>query len=136
MSLKTIEIPIFCVKITMINSVEDTKAFINEHSAVKDPTVNDIAMWRGFCHSVTDTAGKEHRIMCIFDREDILNTVVHEAVHAAWMTLRYCSMVVKPDTGEEPLAYMTAWLADEMMKFLKEDNWGSRVPEPVTEGEA
>jgi hypothetical protein len=114
----TRKIPIFDVEINFIDTPEDAIELINRLSATPDPCVDEVKVWRGFCHTVTDAKGKDHRMMCVFDRETTLNTVVHESVHAAWMMLRHCSMKVAPNNGEEPLAYMTAWFAEEMLKFL------------------
>lgn len=123
MSVKKVKVPIFEVFIYLVNDVQDAKDLIQRLSATPDPTVDEIAPWRGFCHSVTDEAGREHRMMCVFDRETTLNTTIHEAVHAAWMMLRYCSMKVRPDSGEEPLAYLTAWFAEEMLTFLRDEGF-------------
>ena len=68
-------------------------------------------------HVVRDATGKELRMLCVFDGN--VNTVVHESTHMAWMILKYVSIKIS-QSNDEPIAFMTAYLAEEMLKFLDE----------------
>ena len=117
MILKT-KIPIFDVWIHFVDDPADVRPFIEGLSDDPSNIPDGFEHWRGFVHDFDDRTGYNHRMLCCFDKDTTLNTVVHEAVHAAWLTLRFCNMIVKPNTGEEPLCYVTAWLVEEMMAFL------------------
>ncbi len=116
MTVRCHKVPLLDVNVYFITSLEEAKVFIREHAVTEDEDkVVDGAV--GACHTVTDSDGKNHRIMCVFDGDR--NTTVHEAVHMAWIVLRYCS-IKAGSANEEPLAYTAAWLAETMMEILEE----------------
>lgn len=113
MSLVTKRIPILGVFITFATTREEARAF----AASKDPSekLEGLETCHGMVTFVTDAQGLQHRIMMVFAND--LNTVVHESVHAAWLTCRYCSIKAS-SSNEEPMAYLTAWLVEQMMGIL------------------
>ena len=117
MATKTVSVPLFDVHLTLIDSTQDAEAFVREHSA-EHVIMDELLKCRGFYMPVTDAQGKEHRMLCVFDKETTMDTAVHESVHAAWAILRHCSVRVKPISDEEPLAYLTAWIACATLRFL------------------
>lgn len=109
-----VNIPVFEVDVYFVTDKAEAKAFIQEHSVVEDDgDAVDGAV--GACYNVTDKEGRHHRMMCVFDGRT--NTIIHEAVHMAWMTLDHCG-VKTGQANQEPLAFLAAWLAEEMMKFI------------------
>ena len=107
-------IPIFDVDIYLVSSMEEARTFIKGKNPDEDTSILDGCV--GICYTVTDATQKNHRMLCVFDGEP--NTVVHESVHMARIVLKYCG-VRFTQAQDEPLAYMVAWLADEMLKFIK-----------------
>lgn len=110
-------VPLFDVNWHFVATKERAR-YIMVECGIDDATIEDLLQCRGFCHILNDTTGREVRMICVFDREDPVNTAIHEAVHAAWHTLRYCSVRTKGITDEEPMAYLTAWFGREMIRFL------------------
>jgi len=117
MAVKCITIPIYDVHLYLVDDPADARKFVEEHSA-EAQDLDSLLQCRGLCHEIVDTKGDVRRMLCVFDREDTASTAIHEAVHAAWMTLRHCGVRVRANTDEEPLAYLTAWIACEVVRLL------------------
>lgn len=107
-------IPVYDVDVYLVTDREEGKAFIRERSTIKGEDTN-LDDCRGVCYTVTDADGANHRLMCVF--EGGAPIAVHEAVHMAWMVLKTCRVRVS-QTNDEPLAYLTAYLATEMTSLI------------------
>ena len=73
---------------------------------------------KGICCTVEEPNGYLHRIMCVFDGD--FNTVIHEAVHMAGLTLQHVGVKFGPN-NDEPLAYLAAWIAERFVFEMADD---------------
>lgn len=61
--------------------------------------------------------GSRARFVIILDHEANLNTVVHEALHAAFYIAQWHGVPINFD-HDEPLAYLGGWVADQCAQVL------------------
>ena len=110
------KVPLFDVSVYFFTDRQESKDFINTKTT-KAVGVEEKQMdnCKGCCYWVTDAEGMPHRLMCVFDGG--MNTAIHEAVHMAWITLDYCCVKIT-QRNDEPLAYLSAWLAEQMVMKL------------------
>ena len=112
--VKQVLIPILDCYIYLVRDKASAREFLEAHAHDADPTVFDRA--EGVCYVAVDEDGNHHRMMCVF--AESTNAIVHESVHAAWMTLEHCGLKATA-RNHEMLAYTAAWLADEMLDFKR-----------------
>ena len=105
-------IPIYDSDVYLCTNLAEGKAFIRSKSVTKDEDTN-LDDCRGICYTL-NAEGKAHWMMCVF--EGGLPIIVHESVHMAWMVLKHCGVRVS-QTNDEPLAYLTSWLVQEMLNL-------------------
>lgn len=104
---KTINVPIYECKLTMILS----KDLSHIEKKYKTGTLNDF----GAC-TIKDKVDYRHYIVCFTDK-DHLSNIAHEVVHIKNYIYLDCAM--EPDLkNDEPEAYLTGWLFQEIYKFL------------------
>lgn len=116
MAIKCHRIPLLDVDVYFVTTVQEARDFILSHSS-DEADLDGVANAVGSCPVIIDADGRNYRMMCVFD--GTINTVVHEAVHMAWIVMRYCSIKVGK-ANEEPMAYTSAWLAETMLEVLKD----------------
>lgn len=117
MAIERKTVPLFGIWVWFCDDVADARKFMESYD--EDPaTIDDLMKARGFCARLTARDGREASLMCVFEKEEWVEIAIHEAVHAAWATLRHVQVKVKPNTDEEPLAYLTSWFGAEMIAFL------------------
>ena len=109
-------VPLYGVKTWFVTTLEEALELVDELSGGEDDGC-DLLQTKGVCYIVVEPDGHQSRLYCVFD--GTRDTAIHEAVHMAWMTLRYVHVNVTY-AHDEPLAYLTAWMADEMLKFMEE----------------
>lgn len=112
--IKQVLIPILDCYIYLVTDKASARKFLEENAHDPDPTIFDRA--EGVCYVAVDEDNNHHRMMCVF--AESTNAVVHESVHAAWMTLQHCGLKATP-SNHEMLAYVAAWLADEMLMLKR-----------------
>ena len=107
MKQKTIDIPIYCCKLTMILSEDLTyieKKFktisLKDFGAV---TLQNESEYRHFVVAFTDASH--------------LGNIAHEVVHIKNHIYIDCAMNVDRH-NDEPEAYLTGWLFEQILKFL------------------
>lgn len=113
MRIKEIEIPIYCASLTMIldNDLsyieKEYRSQYKEYGSLEDAgavTLKDKSKYRHYVVAFTDV---EH-----------LSNVAHEIVHIKNEIYLDCAMELDRN-NDEPEAYLTGWLFDEIYKFLK-----------------
>lgn len=115
MSIYPRTVPILSVDYYLVTSKEAATEFIRDTSADVDADLEQINRTVGASLVVMDREGRSHRMLCVFD--GTLNTAVHESTHMARIILDWCS-IRWTKAHDEPLAYLVAWLADEMMETI------------------
>lgn len=111
-------VPLFGTNVWFCDDQDHAREFLKDFD--EDPaSIEELVSHRGFFSRLTANDGRQASLMCVFDRDDALAIAAHEAVHAAWWTLRHVSVRVKADTDEEPLAYLVSWFTAEMVRFLE-----------------
>ena len=109
------KVPLFEVNTYFITTLAEAKEYVRANGDTEGEE-SAFDNTKGCCYTLALKSGGEQRLMCIFDDGNI-NTIIHEAVHMAGMTLKYCSINYS-NKNDEPLAYLTAWFAEEMMSIL------------------
>ena len=107
---KLITIPVFDVDVLLFRDRDEAKAFFLTHTPNDDP--RSIGSSHGVC--ITDD---RYRMLCVFDGG--IPIAAHESVHMAWAILKECGVRVSA-SNDEPLAYLTAWILNEVLIFLEE----------------
>lgn len=107
-------VPLYGVKTWFVTTLPEALELVDELSGGEDDGTM-LLHTKGVCYIVCEPDGHENRMYCVFD--GTRDTAIHEAVHMAWMTLHYVNVKVTY-MHDEPLAYLTAWMADEMLTFM------------------
>lgn len=115
--MKTVIIPVYEQKTHFFTSLEEAKNYVRQVSNGKDDS-SGLDHTKGICCTVDEPNGYRHRMMCVFDGDP--NTVIHEAVHMAGLTLQHVGVKFGPN-NDEPLAYLTAWLAERFLFEMADD---------------
>ena len=105
-----ITVPVFDVYVHLFKDRTEAKAFFQERCP-DDPDTRSLETARG----VTIT-NDNCRMLCVFDGG--MPIAAHESVHMAWAILKECGVKVNA-ANDEPLAYLTAWLLTETVKFIE-----------------
>lgn len=108
MKSKTIEIPIYRAELTIILD-KDLSAIEKKYSSTS---------LEGFGAVTIKDDYKYRTYLVVFTDKDDVSNIVHEVVHIKNYIYEDCAMKVNTD-DDEPEAYLTAWLFDEIYKFLK-----------------
>ena len=108
MKKTTIDIPIYCCKLTVIVT-EDITEVAKKHKLTID-TSNFGAL------TFKDESKSRHYVMVLED--DWRSNVVHELVHVVNHIYLDCAMEVDRH-NDEPQAYLMGWLYEQVDKFLK-----------------
>jgi hypothetical protein len=111
MKSKTINIPIYCGKLTIIYD-ED---LLSVQKKYKTSSLEDFGAVT-FKHK----SGYRHYVVAFSDREHLSN-IAHEIVHIKNYIFLDCAMELDR-YNDEPEAYLTGWLFDEIYKFLNNCN--------------
>ncbi len=109
MKSKTIKIPIYCGKLTMILS--DDLSFVEKKH--KTTSLEDFG-----AVTLKDKLKYRHYIVAFTDAEHLSN-IAHEIVHIKNHIFLDCAMELDA-YNDEPEAYLTGWLFDEIYKFLNQ----------------
>jgi len=119
--MKHAVVPLYDVWVYFATDREDVKAFIRENSVTVDTDLADMKTCRGCTTTIEGKTGDMYRVLCVFD--DDFDTLVHEAVHLALVTMKHIGIKFSP-SNEETLANLTAWIVVEFTKqfpeFLKD----------------
>ncbi len=102
-------VPIFDVDIHLFNDRAEARGFMRDHSPDWESQAVDTA--RGCC--ITQPGNP--RMLCVFDGG--LAVATHESVHMAWAILQECGVRVTA-ANDEPLAYLAAWINQQVAQFL------------------
>lgn len=108
MKQKTIKIPIYYGKLTMI--------FDNDLSCI-EKTYKTISL-EGFGAVTLKDEKKYRHYVVAFTDKDHLSNIAHEIVHIKNYIFLDCVMQLDPN-NDEAEAYLTGWLFDIIYKFLK-----------------
>lgn len=107
MRQKTIKVPIYCFTLTMIFS-EDLSVVAKKYDL---PCLDDYG-------AVTFKKENSYRhYVAAFSDADHLSNIAHEIVHIKNQIYLDCMMELDRH-NDEPEAYLTGWLFDEIYKFL------------------
>lgn len=107
MRKKTIEIPIYCAKLTMILAEDLT--YIEKIYGTN--SLKDFG-----AVTLKDELGYRHYVVAFTDAEHLSN-IAHEVVHLKNYISLDCAMELDR-YNDEPEAYLTGWLFNEIYKFL------------------
>ena len=107
MRKKTIEIPIYCAKLTMILS--DDLTYIEKKYKTK--SLKDFG-----AVTLQDESDYRHYVVAFTDAKHLSN-IAHEVVHLKNHIYLDCAMELDR-YNDEPEAYLTGWLFDEIHNFL------------------
>ena len=108
MRKKTIEIPIYCCTLTMI--LDDDLSYVEKKYKTKSlssfgaVTLKDESNYRHYVVGFTDV--------------NHLSNIAHEIVHLKNQIYIDCAMELDR-YNDEPEAYLTGWLFDQINNFLK-----------------
>ncbi len=108
MKSKTIDIPIYSGKLTMILG--------NDLSYIEKKYKTTLLESFGAV-TLKDESKYKHYIVAFTDKEHLSN-IAHEIVHIKNYIFLDCAMELDR-YNDEPEAYLTGWLFDEIYKFLK-----------------
>lgn len=106
MKKKKINIPIYCCKLTIILD-KDLSYIENKYGT--ESLSN--------CGAVTSDEEEKNYIVAFTDNKD-LSLIAHEVVHIKNAIYRDCYMQLDVK-NDEPEAYLTAWLFEQIYNFLK-----------------
>lgn len=108
MKIKTIEIPMYCGTLTMIldNDLKYVKKKYKEKSLKNFGAV-----------TLKDKSKYRHYVVAFTDEEHLSN-IAHEIVHIKNYIYLDCAMKLDRK-NDEPEAYLTGWLFDEIYNFIK-----------------
>lgn len=107
MRKNTIEVPIYCCKLTMI--IDKNLSYVEKKYKTK--SLEDFG-------AVTLKDENDYRHYVVAFESDDRSIVAHEIVHIVNHIYLDCAMEL--DTyNDEPQAYLTGWLFNEIDKFLK-----------------
>lgn len=113
---KAIKVPLYGGLLVLIfsNSAEKVKEVVEDYDRIKV-----------YAHSwYFNYRGREgNAIILNFDKNKITHgTIAHEALHIANFIAD--SRGFKPDLiNDEPMAYLIAWITNEVYKFMKKNNF-------------
>lgn len=108
MKQKTIEIPIYCAKLTMI--LDKDLSFME--NKFKTKSLEDYG-------SAVDKDKEEYRHYYVaFTDSEHLSNICHEIVHIKNLIYSDCAMKLSTKYDEHE-AYLVGWLFDEIYNFLK-----------------
>jgi|SRR6478736_86959 len=105
---KTIEIPIYCGKLTML--LVDSLKYIEEE--YKTPPLDDYG-----AVTLKDETSYRHYVTAFTDKEHLSN-IAHEIVHVKNYIYSDCAMELDV-INDEPEAYLTGWLFEQIYNLLK-----------------
>lgn len=104
---KTIEIPIYCGKLTVM--LDKDLLFIEKKYKTK--SLKDFG-----AVTLQDSTKYRHYVVAFTDRNHLSN-IAHEIVHIKNHIFLDCSMELDR-YNDEPEAYLTGWLFDEIYKII------------------
>lgn len=107
MKSKTIAIPIYCGKLTMILD----KDLLSVQKKYKTSSLEDFG-----AVTMKQKSDYRHYIVAFTDATHLSN-IAHEVVHVKNHIYLDCAMELDR-FNDEPEAYLTGWLFDEIYKFL------------------
>jgi len=108
MKKNTIEIPIYCAKLTMI--LDEDLSFME--TKFKSRSLKDYG-------SAVDKDKKEYRHYYVaFTDPDHLSNIAHEIIHIKNLIYSDCAMKLSAKYDEHE-AYLVGWLFDEIISFLR-----------------
>lgn len=116
MSFRLVNVPLYGMKIRLVTTRDEATALVEQISGGMDDG-GSFDEFAGCCYPVTTPQGQVGFILAVFD--DNRNTAIHESIHMARMILEHVQVRWSPKL-DEPLAYLAAWIADEMLTFLEE----------------
>ena len=108
MKKKTIDIPIYCCKLTMILD-KDLSYIEKKYGTV---SLSDYG-------AVTLDEEERNYTVAFTDKED-LSLIAHEVVHIKNAIYRDCYIQLDV-INDEPEAYLTGWLFEQIYKFLNNE---------------
>ena len=109
MKSKTINIPIYCGKLTMI--IADNLSFVEKK--YKTNSLQDFG-----AVTLKDEKKYRHYVVAFTDAKHLSN-IAHEIVHIKNYIFLDCAMELDRH-NDEPEAYLTGWIFDEIYKFLNQ----------------
>lgn len=107
MRKKTIKIPIYCAKLTMILD----KDLLSVQKKYKTTSLEDFG-----AVTLKDKLDYRHYIVAFTDAKHLSN-IAHEIVHIKNHIYLDCAMQLD-QYNDEPEAYLTGWLFDKIYDFL------------------
>lgn len=109
MKKQTIDIPIYCGKLTMV--FDKDLSFVEKK--YKTASLEDFG-------AVTFKDEKKYRhYVAAFTDAKHLSNIAHETIHIKNLIFLDCAMELDRH-NDEPEAYLTGWLFDEIYKFLNQ----------------
>lgn len=105
---KTIDIPIYCGKLTMIFS-EDLTLIEKKYKTISLKNFGAVTL--------KNEANYRHYVVAFSDAKHLSN-IAHEIVHIKNHIYLDCAMELDR-YNDEPEAYLTGWLFDKIYDFLK-----------------
>lgn len=108
MRSKTIDIPIYCAKLTMI--LDNDLKYVQKK--YKTSSLDN------FGAVVLKNESKYRHYIAAFTDKDHLSNIAHEIVHIKNHIYLDCAMELDR-YNDEPEAYLTGWLFDQIYNFLK-----------------
>jgi len=107
---KTVEIPIYCAKLTMI---------IDKDLSYVEKKYKTGSLGNYGAVTLHNEAKGRHYIVAFTDKKHLSN-IAHEIVHIKNHIYVDCAMLVDR-FNDEPEAYLTGWLFDEIFNFLNKN---------------
>lgn len=108
MKIKTIDIPIYCGKLTII--IDNDLTFIEKK-------YKTISLENFGAVTLKDESKYRHYVAAFTDANHLSN-IAHEIVHIKNHIYLDCAMQLDRH-NDEPEAYLTGWLFDEIYNFIK-----------------
>lgn len=108
MKIKTINIPIYCCKITMILD-SDLEYVQKKYKTISLENFGAVTL--------KDNSKYRHYVVAFTDKNHLSN-IAHEIVHIKNHIFFDCAMELDR-FNDEPEAYLTGWLFDEIYNFIK-----------------
>lgn len=106
--IKTINIPIYCCKITMILD-SDLEYVKKKYKTISLENFGAVTL--------KDNSKYRHYVVAFTDKNHLSN-IAHEIVHIKNHIFLDCAMELDRH-NDEPEAYLTGWLFDEIYNFIK-----------------
>jgi len=108
MRLETINIPIYCAKLTMILDENDLKSVQKKYKTKSLEKYGAVV----FKHDSED-----NHYIAAFSDKDHLSNITHEVVHIKNQIYLDCGVELDR-LNDEPEAYLSGWLFDQIYNFL------------------